>query len=415
MYDDLAYQITEELLLFQQIEQEGGKQALVAAIAQLDSPAAGSYRLLGLFDANGINLAGTTQIAPDFVGWKTVTLNALLPDKSGEYYSHVLPLKSSTLIIGRSTQFIKSVLHKLQRYMFIAGLAVLASTIVLGYTLSHRVNDKLGRMTRTLDAVSRGDMSARLDVGAGNDQIDRASRQINQHLEQLSSLMTNTRNTIQAIAHDVRTPLNRAFLQLQDSLQDPALGEARQQQLEEAASELEGVTEIFDTVLRISKIAASHDNHNFTVFPAGPFLQEIAELFEPIAESGGQTLSCTIDEAAANIWGDRRMLRQMMVNLVENAICHCPPGAHIALAATVSSAGHARIEVRDDGPGVPANLTMRILEPFYRLDASRSRPGTGLGLALVKAIASRHQAQLILEDNLPGLRVSVTFPPVTHV
>ncbi len=414
MYNELAEQVVEEIVLFEQIEQEGGTEALISAIASLEPPAADYYRLLGLFDPEGKNLAGNQQIAPDFVGWKSVTLNALLPARSGEYYSHVMPLKNSRLVIGRSTKFITSILQRLQSYMLIAGLAVLISTIVLGYTLSHRVNSKLERMSRTLDAVSRGDMNARLTIGSRNDQIDRASRQINLHLEQLSGLMKSTRTTIQAIAHDVRTPLNRAFLQLQDALQNPALDDTRQQQLEEAASELENVSEIFDTVLRISKIAASHDSQNFTEFPVGPFLQEIVDLFEPIADSNGQTLSLPTDEAvSAIIRGDRRMLRQMMVNLVENAICHCPQGAHITIAATVNSTGNPCIQVIDDGPGIPLEKTVQVLEPFFRLDASRSSAGNGLGLALVNAIASSHQAQLTLEDNQPGLRVSVIFPIVT--
>jgi signal transduction histidine kinase len=266
-----------------------------------------------------------------------------------------------------------------------------------------------------LDAISHGDMKARLDVGPRNDQIDRASRQINRHLDQLSGLMTSTRNTIQAIAHDVRTPLNRAFLLLQYSLQNPALDEEQLQQLEEAAGELEGVSDIFDTVLRISKITASNDEQNFTVFSAGPFLLEIAELFEPIAESSGQSMTCIVkDEEAANIRGDRRMLRQMMVNLVENAICHCQQGAHITLSAARNSTGNTCIQVIDNGPGIPAEKSAEVLEPFYRLDASRSTPGSGLGLALVNAIVQRHRAQLTLEDNEPGLRVSVAFPPVTE-
>ncbi|ASJ75668.1 sensor histidine kinase [Granulosicoccus antarcticus] len=415
MYDELAEQMVEEVMLFEQIEQEGGKQALITAIGSLESPAAGYYRLLGLFDSDGNHLAGNSQIAPDFIGWQSVTLSALMPAKNGEYYSHVMTLKNSTLVIGRNTQFITSVLNRFQRYMLIAGIAVLISTIVLGYTLSHRVNSKLGRMTNTLDAVARGDMDARLEIGSGNDQIDRASRQINLHLEQLEGLMKSTRNTIQAIAHDVRTPLNRAFLQLQDSLQNPALDEPRQQQLEEAVGELENVSEIFDTVLRISKIAASHNNQNFTVFPIGPFLQDIVDLFEPVAESNAQSLSCSLDSSgSANIQGDKRMLRQMMVNLVENAICHCPKGAHITLAATMSSTKNPGIVVVDDGPGIPLEKTAQVLEPFYRLDASRSSPGSGLGLALVDAIANRHQAQLRLEDNQPGLRVSVIFPALSN-
>ena len=413
MYKELVEQVTEELLLFQKIERDGGTQELIAAIEELDSPGKTADRLIGLFDKKGLSLAGNEQIAPDFIGWKSVTVHVADSDAAKNYYSNVMTLHSSMLVVGRSTQFIESTLSSLTRYLGGAGLLVFFITLSLGYVVSHRVNRKLASMTQTLNEVSQGNMSARLHVENDNDQIDRASTQINRHLQQLSTLMANTRNTIQAIAHDVRTPLNRAFLLIQDSANNARLDEHHQMQLEEAAHELENVTSIFDTVLRISTINASHDKQNFTVFPAARFLLELTDLFEPIADAGGQVLSCTTtDRVCCNIRGDRKMLRQMLVNLIENAICHCPAGAVITLAASATEKGETCIQVSDNGPGIPSDKINDAMEPFYRLDASRSTPGSGLGLALVSAIATRHQAQLTLVDNQPGLRVSIVFPPV---
>ena len=413
MYRELVEQVTEELLLFQKIERDGGTQQLIAAIEELDSPGKTSERLIALFDKKGLNLAGNEQIAPDFIGWKTVTVRIADSDTTNNFYSNVLTLQSSMLVIGRSTQFIDTTLSSLTRYLGGAGLLVFITSLSLGYVVSHRANRKLANMTQILDEVSQGNMSARLHVGNGNDQIDRASVQINRHLQQLSTLMTNTRNTIQAIAHDVRTPLNRAFLLIRDSAHNARLDEHHQMQLEEAAHELENVTSIFDTVLRISKINASHDNQNFTIFPVAQFLIELADLFEPIADAEGQVLKCTVyDTMLGSIRGDRKMLRQMLVNLIENAICHCPEGAVITLAASVTDRDEISIQVSDNGPGIPADKINEALEPFYRLDASRSTPGSGLGLALVKAIATRHQAQMTLDDNQPGLRVSIVFPSI---
>ena len=413
MYRELAAQMTVELLLFRQIERDGGTDALVSAIAALDAPGKTPYRIIGLFDQKGASLAGNTQIAPDFIGWKSVAVHAYNSDDTANFYSNVLTLHSSMLVIGRSTVFIDSTLDSLTRYLGGAGLLVFISSLSLGYAVSHRVNRKLADMTQTLDAVSHGNMNARLRVGKRNDQIDRASTQINRHLQQLSTLMTNTRNTIQAIAHDVRTPLNRAFLLIQDAAGNERLDDQQQMQLEDAIHELDEVTSIFDTVMRISKISAIHDDHNFTAFPAAHFLLEMAELFEPIADAGGQRLSCVMEEnMVGDIRGDRRMLRQMLVNLIENAICHCPEGAEISLAACLTAKHEVCIQVSDNGPGIPAEKIHDVLEPFYRLDGSRSTPGSGLGLALVNAIATRHEALLTLENNEPGLRVSVVFPRV---
>ena len=223
MYTELVEQITEELLLLQKIERDGGTQQLIAAIEELDSPGKTVDRLIGLFDKKGLNLAGNEQIAPDFIGWKSVTVHVADSDAAKNYYSNVITLHSSMLVIGRSTQFIETTLSSLTRYLGGAGLLVFITSLSLGYVVSHRVNRKLGSMTQTLDEVAQGNMNARLHVGNGSDQIDRASTQINRHLQQLSTLMTNTRNTIQAIAHDVRTPLNRAFLLIQDSAHNARL------------------------------------------------------------------------------------------------------------------------------------------------------------------------------------------------
>ena len=106
------------------------------------------------------------------------------------------------------------------------------------------------------------------------------------------------------------------------------------------------------------------------------------------------------------------MLQQMLVNLIENAICHCPAGTEITLATGEAPRHSAYVVISDTGPGIARELRQKVLEPFFRLDASRSSPGSGLGLTLVKAIAVRHAATLSLEDNDPGLRVRISFPPV---
>jgi len=118
------------------------------------------------------------------------------------------------------------------------------------------------------------------------------------------------------------------------------------------------------------------------------------------------------DSPAVRVNGDKNMLRQMLVNLIENAICHCPAGTRISLETGETPQHGAVVCISDTGPGIDRELREKVLEPFFRLDASRSSPGSGLGLTLVKAIAVRHAATLTLEDNEPGLRVRITFTPV---
>jgi signal transduction histidine kinase len=147
--------------------------------------------------------------------------------------------------------------------------------------------------------------------------------------------------------------------------------------------------------------------------PNGPIdvsklLHGIVEDFSPAAEDHGQSLVAQIDRGLS-VSGDRELLTQMVVNLVDNAIRHSPAGARISVHA--KSCGESlELAVADTGPGVPAQERDNVLRPFYRLEASRSTEGSGLGLSLVAAIAKRHRARLTLTDNAPGLRVAVVFP-----
>ncbi len=142
-------------------------------------------------------------------------------------------------------------------------------------------------------------------------------------------------------------------------------------------------------------------------------MRDLAQTFEPVIEAANQTLIWRdVPQDGTPIFGDRKMVQQMLVNLIENASRHAGPGARIALAVGANGDGGAMIEIADDGPGIPADKRDEVFQPFRRLNASRGTPGAGLGLALVKAVATRHHARVVLGDNAPGLRVTLSFPPM---
>jgi signal transduction histidine kinase len=237
------------------------------------------------------------------------------------------------------------------------------------------------------------------------------SRQINAHLDRLGELLAGMRNTIVAIAHDLKSPLNRAYMLLQDAADEDAPAQASVK-LKRAQSEMETLGGVLDTVLRISRIETSDDSSGFAAFSSAALLRDLAQTFEPVLEAAGQTLdSASVPAGGAMVFGDRRMVQQMLVNLIENASRHAGRGARIALSIQAVN-GATAIVVADNGPGIPADKREDVFRPFRRLNVSRGTPGAGLGLALVKAIASRHHAHIALGDNQPGLRVTVTFPPL---
>lgn len=421
LYHGLEAQISEEIILFNEIYENGGQHALIDALSQLEQPAIVGERIAGLFDRQGNKLAGNMPIAPSFVGWQTLKLDI---QKSGQKSHQKSPgsdhfhlfsakLTTSTLSVGRSTRLIDTVLKQFLVDFALAGLVVVLSSLLIGYVLSRRVFFKLRRLADILNAVSRGDMQARLPVDSSKDQIDRVSQQINAHLDQLSMLMSSTRNTVNAIAHDLRAPLNRVYLLLQEAAASEGLDDESVQLIDSAATELTKVNEIVDTILRIARIEGGSDHQYFTDFSMVELVSDLADVFQPIIESAGQILIRDFsDSADVRVHGDRKMLQQMLVNLIENAICHCPAGTEITLTTGESPQRAAFVTIADTGPGIDPELRQKVLEPFFRLDDSRSSPGSGLGLTLVKAIVVRHGATLSLMDNGPGLRVRISFPPV---
>jgi signal transduction histidine kinase len=173
---------------------------------------------------------------------------------------------------------------------------------------------------------------------------------------------------------------------------------------------MDSLGELMDTVLRISRIESSDDSSTFATFSASSLVHDLAQTFEPVLESAGQPMTCTLPDLDVPLFGDRRMVQQMLVNLIENAARYAGKGATIELAVEARSGGPTLI-VADTGPGIPPERYDDVMQPFFRIATDRSAPGAGLGLALVKAVATRHHAQLELSDNKPGLRVSVSFPP----
>ncbi len=412
MYRELEEQIVEEAVLFQDIQARGGQKALVEVIARLEQPAIAGPRVAALFDEKGNRLAGNLSIAPTFVGWRTLTLDVLAPGTPGTAHLYVISAQASTLVVGRSTRLIHGMLEQLVFYLFLAGLAVVVISLPIGHLISRRVFVKLDRLSATLDAVSKGDMRARVALDASNDQVDRVSRKINTHLDHLAALMGSTRNAINAIAHDLRSPLNRTYLRLQEALGKQGMDFETESLIEGAGAELKTISEIMDTILRIARIESGSGQEQFSTLSLRDLATDIADVLRPVAEQAGQELICDLAESAVPpVRGDAKMLRQMLVNLVENAICHCPAGTRISLSVGETPQHGAVISVADTGPGIPEEYWQQVLEPFFRLDVSRSAPGSGLGLALVNAIVVRQGAMLTLEDNRPGLCVSVRFPP----
>jgi signal transduction histidine kinase len=174
-------------------------------------------------------------------------------------------------------------------------------------------------------------------------------------------------------------------------------------------SDMDAILETFGGLLHIAQIESGMPTRRFTKVDLSELLRTVIEVYQPTAEEKGQSFAADI-ASGLTVWGDRELLTQLIANVIENAIKHSPTGASIGLVTSKSPSALA-VAVTDSGPGIPAEERVRVFQRFYRLERSRSTPGSGLGLSLVEAIASLHQISIELTDNAPGLRVTLRFQP----
>jgi signal transduction histidine kinase len=253
-----------------------------------------------------------------------------------------------------------------------------------------------------------GDLTHRIATSGSNDEFDRLSDALNAMLEEIRRLMSSMRTVTDNIAHDLRSPLTRMKGRLEMVLREVPDADAQRLAIERTIGDTDQLLATFTALLSIADAESGSARATMAPLDLGILATDIVELYGPAAEE--HAIAMRYDDGQGLVVGSRQLLFQALANLVDNAIKNTPDGGTIALAVE-RRAGEVRLVVTDTGPGIPEIDRERVLEPFVRLDGSRSTPGSGLGLALVAAIARLHGAKVELGDNRPGLAVSLVFPP----
>jgi signal transduction histidine kinase len=242
-------------------------------------------------------------------------------------------------------------------------------------------------------------------VGGSRDEFDALAVAVNHVLTRLDEQTATVRATFDSAAHDLRGPLFRLRGRLEELQGSAALDAEASRSIDRALKDIDSVQRTLAILLQIAQAEAGAALAESARLDLGELVQEIAELYEPATHAQGLHLVCDVGSAWVN--GHRQLLTQLLANLIENAVNYAGSGARIQVTVRASAEG-ARLEVADNGPGIPVEDRERALRPFVRLSSARST-GSGLGLSLVAAIARLHQARLSLEDNAPGLCVVVQF------
>ena len=278
-----------------------------------------------------------------------------------------------------------------------------------GILLSRNFLHRLEAINEGSRAILHGDLTQRMPVSGSGDEYDRLAQNLNEMLDQISRLMEGMRGVANDIAHDLRSPISRLRSRLEVTLMDEADPAKYRAALEKTIEEADAVLETFNALLAIALAESGALRKGFERLDLAALVGDAAELYQAAAEELGQRLDVAVAGAPAAM-GDRNLLSQAVANLLDNALKHTPSGGTIRLSARIGMDGRAEIEVSDTGPGIPAEARTRVLERFARLDNSRSTRGSGLGLSQVAATARLHDADLILDDANPGLRVLLRFP-----
>ena len=393
-----------------------GLKAFIDARVQMQIA---NERILLLTDASLQPLAGNLRAWPAAVpaapGNYTIKFT---PDNRGARGDrgaqtaliHVAQLGGGyTLLVGRDN----ALFAPLQTHFWygLAGAVAVLSIagLLIGLITRRALMSRVNSIRHTVSAIIHGDLKHRLPTQLNDDELNTLSRTINGMLEQIELLVHGVRNVSNSIAHDLRTPL----AELRSRLEELALIRPPPEQafaeIDGAVADVDRVIRIFDALLRLAEIDAGLRRSGFVTLDLADLAANAVEFYAPAAELKNIGLEFRSD-GALPVSGDPILLAQALGNLIDNALKYAPENGAIVVAALKSGETGAEISVADNGPGIVDGEKSKVVQRFYRGDASRGTPGVGLGLSLVQAVAKLHGSSLVLSDQNPGLRAAVTLP-----
>ncbi|HUN39505.1 MAG TPA: HAMP domain-containing sensor histidine kinase [Acetobacteraceae bacterium] len=389
---------------FAEVDQQGGAAGLVAHVRRY-SRGAGALDYL-VQSPDGARLAGQLPMVGDRRGW--LRLIATDQDGTKPVLAYVKQLPDGVVVavaddLRRVYRADDAVLRAVAFSIAVTILIGGAGGVWLSRVFLHRVD----AMSRTAEAIIDGDLGQRIPLRGSGDDLDRLAETLNRMLDRIEKLLTSVREASNNIAHDLRTPLSRLRQHLEEARGRTGSEADHDHALDRAKTEVDALLGTFAALLRIAEVEAGAQRAAFCRVDLSNVAETVADAFAPSAEDEGRCLTADVAPGVV-VHGDKELLTQMLVNLVDNALRHTPCGTEVRLSL-LRQGRQAVLAVEDNGAGIPEAERAHVLRRFYRLDHSRTTPGSGLGLSLVAAVAELHGAALRLEDARPGLRVSVAL------
>lgn len=370
------------------------------------------FSLLG--EDGKIHAGNVRNVAP-FEDWQVLN-RAALPEIRGEgspqdrFYALWTPVSKGRLLVGRGDRE-----ERQFRLLLVRSLAWgLAATSILavgaGFYLARGTQRRINDIAETLSSVAAGHLDRRVTVRGSGDDLDEVSVNLNAMLTQLQRLVDNVNQVTTDIAHDLKRPMMRLRQRLETMRDGAGLSGDTVARLDESLDAVDSIVATFEALLSIGQLQAGERRARFSAVNLNALLSNIADAYEPVVQDTGFLLTVAPLDEEFVVHGDAQLLMQLLANLIDNSLRHCPRGTAIA----IDLRQHGRtclLTVADNGPGVPEDAREAVFRRFYRLERARSTPGHGLGLSVCAAIAELHGANIRIEDNSPGTRLTIAFPP----
>jgi heavy metal sensor kinase len=300
--------------------------------------------------------------------------------------------------VGASNREIERVLHGLLLAIAIGLPVVVTIAIAGGYLLMRRALRPVDEITQSAERITSRNLSERLPAPQTGDEIERLSVGLNRMIARLDESFQHIHRFSADASHELRTPLTILRGELEAAVQQPQITPELRETLGSALEETERLSRIVESLMAIARLDAGEAKVELAHFDLAELTSSTTEQMRLLAEDKNIALRCEAKQHVG-IEGDRSRLKQVIVNLVDNAIKYTPAGGHVGVKVYASN-GCGVLEVNDDGVGIPAEALPHIFERFYRADKARSRQmgGAGLGLSIIKAIVTAHGGQVNVES-----------------
>jgi signal transduction histidine kinase len=405
----------------------GGRAGIVAAIEDRMAERSFGASVYLLADTGLAPLAGNLPRWPASLhsgdGWTEITPPAATA--AGSASDGPIRLRygalpdGSHLLVGQAFHDLEGFVGSIKMALGAGGVMTLLMAMVAGAFVTRRTVGRIESINATTREIMGSDLTRRIPLRGTKDEWDQLAANLNAMLDRIDELVGEVRQVSDNVAHDLRTPLTRLQGRLEQAYHQRLDPEGCHALIGDTLADVTVILRTFASLLRISRVESLEPKSAFRVVDLGTIAGEVAELFDAAAEERGGRVRFA-SQGRVPVWGDRDLLFDALSNIIDNAIKYgapkdgaSPDRALGDISVEVGLERHgATICVGDHGPGIPLEERGNVLKRFYRLDRSRSSPGNGLGLSLVAAVVQLHDARLDMEDNAPGLKVRLRFPPL---